>query len=294
MKKISILIFVVFLGYNTHAQDWNGLSSTNDIWRKGSVGVGVTPSSINTFTVFNNIATLGDGNYLKFQQSNASTNYFGIRHHQSNRLEIGYDAGSGFTSTINMRYTGHVGIGIVPQFNDVSKLSVGGNASLIGDGNFLFFKATTTTPLQFAIKHTHNNNLSFGFDSGSGFQNYMMIRNNGKIGIGLAPFFSTDALFSVDGLIASEEIVVRDVTGADFVFDTDYDLRSLEEIEAFVKENKHLPEIAPAKVMHEEGLELGEMNIKLLQKVEELTLYLIEQNKKIEALQQEVSNLKND
>lgn len=291
MKKIVFILGALFLSFNSQSQDWNGLTSTNSIWHKGKVGVGVEPSSVNSFTVFNNIATLGDGNMLKFQQSNASSNYFGIRHFQSNRLEIGYDGGSGYSSAIAIRYTGRVGIGITPAFTDVSKLSVGGNTSFIGNGNFLFFKSTTSSTQVFGIKHSHNNNLSFGFDDGNGYEAHMVMRNNGRIGIGIAPDFSATDLLTVDGGIRTEEITVEDVTGADFVFENDYELRSLEEVEAFVKENKHLPEIAPAKVMQEEGLELGEMNIKLLQKVEELTLYLIEQNKKIEALQKEVAEL---
>jgi hypothetical protein len=73
----------------------------------------------------------------------------------------------------------------------------------------------------------------------------------------------------------------------------------LEEVENFVQENRHLPEVAPAKEMQENGVNQSEMNQKLLQKIEELTLYMIEQNKlneiqtqKLEALREENSELK--
>jgi hypothetical protein len=120
--------------------------------------------------------------------------------------------------------------------------------------------------------------------------------------------YNDDVVFSIksngnaiiDGKLATKEIEVKEVTGADFVFEETYPIPSLEEVEAFVKQNKHLPEIAPAAEMEANGIKLGEMNIKLLQKIEELTLYLIEQNKtlkkqneKILELEREIEELKN-
>nr|WP_315202932.1 hypothetical protein [uncultured Flavobacterium sp.] len=90
----------------------------------------------------------------------------------------------------------------------------------------------------------------------------------------------------VNGSIRSNEIVVN-TTGADFVFAEDYALPSLDSIHQYIKANKHLPEIASAKEMQTNGINLSEMNIKLLQKVEELTLYMIEQNKNMHILQEE-------
>ncbi len=93
--------------------------------------------------------------------------------------------------------------------------------------------------------------------------------------------------FIPGGPIHAHEVVVN-TTGADFVFEPSYKLRSLSELETFIRTNKHLPDIAPAKEMQENGLSTGEMQAKLLQKVEELTLYTIEQNKAIEELRQTV------
>jgi hypothetical protein len=75
----------------------------------------------------------------------------------------------------------------------------------------------------------------------------------------------------------------------DHVFAQDYKLRSLSELETFIKENKHLPEIPSAKEVEENGFKLGEMQGKLLLKVEELTLYIIELEKQIKDLQQKVN-----
>jgi DNA polymerase III delta prime subunit len=84
----------------------------------------------------------------------------------------------------------------------------------------------------------------------------------------------------VKGLIRASEIKVEAQT-ADFVFEEDYQLRPLQEVEAFVKANKHLPEIPSAQEMEKEGVNVAQMNKLLLQKVEELTLYSIEQEKKL-------------
>lgn len=75
----------------------------------------------------------------------------------------------------------------------------------------------------------------------------------------------------------------------DYVFDKGYKLASLENVERFLDKNKHLPEIPSAKEIKRDGLDLGEMNLKLLKKVEELTLYSIAQNKKIEELSNRLS-----
>ncbi len=78
-----------------------------------------------------------------------------------------------------------------------------------------------------------------------------------------------------------------DAVGADFVFEDDYDLMSLDEVESFVEKNNHLPGVESAESMQINGLEMGEFQIKLLQKIEELTLYVIEQNKRIAELEKD-------
>jgi hypothetical protein len=88
----------------------------------------------------------------------------------------------------------------------------------------------------------------------------------------------------VQGKFEAKEIKVTLTPTADFVFEEDYHLPKLENVEKHIKEKKHLPEIASAREMEKEGVNVGEFQIKLLQKIEELTLYTIEQNKKIEKL----------
>lgn len=103
--------------------------------------------------------------------------------------------------------------------------------------------------------------------------------NDAKVGIG-----TTDPKnkLSVNGTIWAKEVKVTMTDAADWVFEDDYDLKSLEEVEDFINQNKHLPDIPSADEFRENDMNVAEMNNKLLQKIEELTLYLIEQNKKVE------------
>ncbi len=116
------------------------------------------------------------------------------------------------------------------------------------------------------------------------WNNNIVLTSSGNVGIG-----TTDpkAKLSVNGTIISEEIkVLADISQyPDFVFSDNYNLRSIKEVENYIKENKHLPEIPKADEV-KEGIALGEMNTKLLQKIEELTLYIIEQSKEIEKLKE--------
>jgi hypothetical protein len=88
---------------------------------------------------------------------------------------------------------------------------------------------------------------------------------------------------AVDGTIKAREVVVEN-NWSDFVFADDYNLRSLEEVESFIKAHKHLPDIPSEKEVQANGVSLGDTQAKLLQKIEELTLYVIQQKKELDAL----------
>lgn len=98
---------------------------------------------------------------------------------------------------------------------------------------------------------------------------------------------SDEGDMALNGKLEAKEVKVTLTPTADFVFEEDYNLPKLEEVEKHIKEKKHLPEIASAKEMEKDGVNVGEFQIKLLQKIEELTLYSIEQNKKINLLIEE-------
>jgi hypothetical protein len=112
----------------------------------------------------------------------------------------------------------------------------------------------------------------------------------GNVGIGTTSPGSFK--LAVEGKIGAREINVTTAAWSDYVFNEDYKLRSLKEVNQYTKENKHLPEIPSAKEVIENGQNLGEMNALLLKKIEELTLYVIELKKRDEAQQKEIEILK--
>ncbi|WP_165021089.1 hypothetical protein [Dysgonomonas sp. ZJ279] len=111
----------------------------------------------------------------------------------------------------------------------------------------------------------------------------MYVRSTNNLGEGTwAKVVHSKGNHTIDGTLTVKEIVVKTVTGADFVFNEDYNLTPLSEVESFVKTNKHLPEIPSEKQMIKDGVNVTDLQIKLLQKIEELTLYTIQQQKQLE------------
>ena len=113
----------------------------------------------------------------------------------------------------------------------------------------------------------------------------MTIRHTGAVGVGTDDI-PEGFLFAVNGKVIAEELQVQ-LKGdwPDFVFADDYELMSLYEVENFIKQNRHLPNVPNEAQVTENGVNMGEMTSILLQKVEELTLHIIELNKRIEELE---------
>jgi hypothetical protein len=116
--------------------------------------------------------------------------------------------------------------------------------------------------------------------------NYQLFTNNQQSSI-------RTLTLDVNGSIRANEIKVNS-TGADFVFEPTYKLRPLAEVESFIKANKRLPDIAPAAEMEANGVSVSELQTKLLQKIEELMLYVIEQKKIDDSLLKQMEELKNE
>lgn len=117
----------------------------------------------------------------------------------------------------------------------------------------------------------------------------MFIHPNGNVGIGTT---TPDARLAVNGTIHAQGVRV-DMNGwADYVFQPNYKLRPLSEVQNYIDQHHHLPEMPSEKEVARTGIELGEMNKLLVKKMEELTLYLIEKDRQLNRLQEEVNQLK--
>lgn len=139
----------------------------------------------------------------------------------------------------------------------------------------------------FLIKSSNGNDIQFRVNA----TNIMTLASSGNVGIGTSTT-GTNKL-AVEGTIAARRLKITQATPwPDFVFLENYKLMPLAQTARFIREYKHLPDIPSAAVVAQEGIDVGEMNSKLLQKIEELTLHLIEQNERVAALEKEIKALK--
>lgn len=193
-----------------------------------------------------------------------------------------------FSTNANNYFMNNVGIGTTePNY----KLDVNGDIH-IPNGYSYWIGSNTNAGNMLRLHHNGSEayidylpTLNFR----SGLSTTLTLNQNGTVGIGTTTTGSHK--LAVEGSIGAREVRVYLGGWADFVFEKDYKLPSLEEVEEHIKENGHLKDIPSAAEVAQEGVSVGEMNTRLLQKVEELTLYMIEQNKQIQALQLQVSSL---
>lgn len=179
---------------------------------------------------------------------------------------------------------GNVGIGIS---NPTEKFQVLNGNILVGNDNLqggaLYFgnpnhgfRRDNNTVTMYTAGHSES---ALTFNGASGEQ--MRIDYKGNVGIGVS---NPQNKLDVNGVIHSKEVKVDMEGWADYVFKKEYNLPTLQEVEQHIQEKGHLPSVPSEKDVIENGLSLGENQKLLLQKIEELTLYIIELSKEIQEL----------
>jgi Phage T4 tail fibre len=187
--------------------------------------------------------------------------------------------GGGWSDKFILTNGGNVGIGTTtPQ----TRLEVfGGRLTQSGDipnDNNATFVNNAPSGYGIYSKGGAGTRYAFHFENHSG-TSVMYGRGDGNVGIGT---INPDAKLAVKGTVHAQEVKVDlNVPAPDYVFEADYNLPSLQEVETYIQQNKHLPEVPSANEMEQHGINLSEMNMLLLKKIEELTLHLIDQNKKL-------------
>lgn len=167
--------------------------------------------------------------------------------------------------------------------------------SVSANGSYQYRVASKNSSGQSAFSNSITASTPSDPGSGGGSTAWVDDGNNnitfssGNVGIGTN---NVSEKLVVKGTVLAEEIKVQNVPASDYVFETDYNLRPINEVEAFVKENKHLPDIPSAEEFKTNGVGLGEMDNMLLRKVEELTLYVIELQKQMNQLKESNIQLK--
>ncbi len=229
-----------------------------------------------------------EGGELQLLNSNSNYNKWHIDNYQGN-LRFFHDGAVYFT----MKPNGNTGIG---TSNPTSLLDIRSS-----NNNRVRFNYNDTPSVSFLpndgdshfhISHTLSNRLTISQGSIVGVNSLITIVNSGAVGIGAT---TPDAKLAVKGNIQAEEVKIDlNVPG----LKEGYDLKSLEEVQNYIKEHSHLPNIPSARDMEENGIQLGEMNMKLLEKIEELTLYVLmgekkhmEKDEKIKALEKRLQIL---
>jgi hypothetical protein len=201
----------------------------------------------------------------------------------------------GVNSAVKMTLdpAGNLGIGTLAP---ISALHITKNGSSLF-GNFYYnsviqntgatsgvsFGYHATEATGFVSSSNSNSNLAFITNSSTGgWGERMRITANGDVGIGTS---SPTAKLSVKGTIRAQKVTVDLNNWADHVFEPSYRLQSLSELQEFIRVNKHLPEIPSAKEVEENGISVGDNQVLLLKKIEELTLYIIALEKRIQTIE---------
>ncbi|QKJ31792.1 hypothetical protein HQ865_19145 [Mucilaginibacter mali] len=233
----------------------------------------------------------GSGGYLSFMSGTTEAGRIRSFNEAGGIVGLDFSTYNGGLNQSVMRISGagNVGIGTT---SPTYKLQVSGATTGISNTTTDWVVGSTGSMLNLSTGSSTGNTygaVSSLSNGGGAWNNLILQSGGGSVGIGTT---SPDEKLTVYGKIHSQEVKVDlSVPGPDYVFEPTYKLPSLTEIKTFVDKNHHLPEIPTAAEMARNGIDLGEMNTKLLKKVEELTLYLIEQDKAKQDQQKQIDLL---
>ncbi|RYU94408.1 hypothetical protein [Emticicia agri] len=191
---------------------------------------------------------------------------------------------------MRIKGNGNVGIGTAAPNAPLQFGNVTGNRKIViwedfnNDHQFNGFGINDAI-MRYQVAHTNANHVFYAAANGSASNELMRIKGNGNVGIGTS---TPDNKLDVLGTIRANEVIIES-GWADYVFDEGFKLKSLNEVESFIKENKHLPDVPSAKEVQEKGAHVSDLMTKMMQKIEELTLYSIAQQKRIEALEKRLN-----
>jgi hypothetical protein len=332
-RKLLFSVLVLITCFTLNAQIYTPSGTIQGSSGSNNVGIGtnspafplhISKSNSNTNEILLKLShrgTVNVGNAIligndSYDMGSKIIGYNNPSSSNDTRLEFQTSSSLGnYVSVMNLLSNGNVGIGTTNPFTTLMLANVvnGINTARIG---FYGQTGNGNNSDNGGVRFI-NDNASYysevagfrGGDSGqAGLHFYtayystpaiqMTILPNGNVLIGKTTQTNSTYKLDVLGKIRANEVVVN-TTGADFVFTPEYKILSLPEVEKFINENKHLPDLQSASEMEENGMNVSEMQMKLLQKLEEMTLYIIEQNKtnemqskEIELMKQEIEILK--
>ena len=204
------------------------------------------------------------------------------------QFKIANNNAGGNVAVMTLKGSGNVGIGTTSPGSKLHISAANRTQALrvYSDGNTTNYLSLGQGSGGAVIDPIGTGMLYLGYDQST---NVILGYGGGNVGIGTG---SPDAKLAVAGQVHAQEVKVSvTVPGPDYVFEKDYQLTSLEEIKNYIDQNKHLPEVPSAKEMEKNGIQLGEMNMLLLKKIEELTLHLLNQEKKFTAQEERIKEL---